>query len=208
MNLDHPTAILIRDALRNQRIDVTDLKRSAWFIEEVNEKAAIFYARHNDRRDLKQVEFSTLLGELGEHAIYGLCKELGIDVLHNDEPFTKQFYWDLVINGELCEIKYKGKHDPFNFSFDDKEKDDQLFRFWRDYSFIISFYIKENDGRTYVIPWLLIDSDAIDQTRLHRDGLPLYRDSMKDKGRYLRQEAEELGLMARLNVNQNAFKFS
>jgi len=198
---------MIRSALSFKQIDVTELKSDEKFLEQVNEKAKIYYANHADTRDFAAVLKSTLIGELGEYGIYEECKRCNLYVIHNDENISKEFYWDLAIEEALCEVKFKGNNDPFNFSFSNKLKDDEMFKKWKLYDLIISFYIKKLGDRTFIIPWLLISNQAIDQNLLHRDGLPFYRDSVKDEGRYLRQEAEEAGLFIRLNDNQKAFTF-
>jgi len=207
MKLDHPTALLIREVL-SKPIDVTDIESDPAFEAEVLEKSKIFYAQYgSDARSLKDVIRSTQVGELGEHGIYNALKDAGVNVVHNDEPKTKQFYWDVEVEGAKCEIKFKGKSFPFLFCFSSKSMDDQLFTYWKKYDYIISFYVKENDGRKFIVPWLLIDSNVVDQQLLWKDAKPYYRDSTKDEGRYLRDEARELGMMVDINVNQNKFTF-
>ena len=150
-------------------------------------------------RSFDKVFKDTLIGELGEFAIFDICQKCGLESIHNDEQFSKQFYWDVAVEGLLIEVKFQ--HDPFYFGFDSKSKDQYLYENWEKIDSIIGFYVKEKDDKTYIIPWMMIDSKAINPK------LSFYKNSTKNNGRYLTHEAAEAGLSVELNINKNKFTF-
>lgn len=190
---------LIRAACSFRIIDVTEQKKNPEFLEMVQAKAKIYYQNFKDTRPFEKVFKDTLIGELGEHAIFDICQKCGLESIHNEEQFSKQLYWDVAVEGLLIEVKFQ--HDPFYFGFDSKTKDQHLYDNWEKLDAIIGFYIKEKDDETFIVPWMMIDSAAINPK------LQFYKNSTKNNGRYLTHEAAPAGLCVDLNVNKNKFSF-
>jgi hypothetical protein len=200
----------IINVLQNSRYNETRLFSDENFITEVDRKSTLYYSKYNDdSRTKEEVIKDVLIGEMGEHAILKLCQEAGLKAEHNDEELTKEFHWDLLIEGLKVEIKFQGNgfsdlHPRKFFSFNNKKKEGLMFSHWRYYDLIISFYIKEDGFNHSIVPCFLIDSSVMDPTNLAYDGEPYYRPS-KFGGNYLDFKAEKAGLMKRLNFDQNKY---
>jgi hypothetical protein len=201
MKLDHPTALLIRAACSFRAFDVTDLSTDLDVISDVQNKASKIYANTKDGRSADEVFFSVMLGELGERAFFKICAAAGLEAIHNEEEFSGEYWWDVNVEGAYCEIKYQSKEDPFWFSFNNKKIDKHMVENWDKIDLVIAFYLKENKGRTFVIPWMMIDNVAINPAANY------YVDSLRNRGRYLKDSAKDAGLCIEINVNQNKFSF-
>lgn len=203
MNLNHHSARLIIAACSFRSVDVTPLFTSKSFNAEVSMKSKRIFAnkRPDDKRTLEEVTDNVRLGELGEHSVFEICKASGLETIHNEEEISDEYWWDVNVEGAYCEIKFQSKEDPFWFSFNNKKVDRHMVENWHKHDLVIAFYLKENQGRTFVIPWMMIDSSAINPTANY------YVDSLRNDGRYLKDTAKQDGLCIEINVNQNKFSF-
>jgi hypothetical protein len=185
MNLDHSGMRLIRAALSGRCFDAVALLDDQKFLADVILKATEYYSNselNHDSRTKDEIGLSTLIGELGEHAIIDLCRQAGLAAVHNDEAITGEFGWDVMIEGLKGEIKFQGegiKDDPKEFfGFSSSAKDLTMRQSWRNLDFIIAFYLKEEG--TLVVPWLLLRSEAIDPDK------QLYVESQYNSGYFLK----------------------
>jgi len=197
-------------ALRKRYFDVSAILSDPYFDDDVADKAQAIYQKANDDpRDKMEVYMDVLTGELGEHAIYRLLKDAGLDVVHNEEPFTGEYWWDVCLLGEkplYGEVKFQGngfEDDPkVTFAFNKKCKDQHMRENWPKLDFIIAFYLKPHEDKLYVVPWLIIDSEVINQK------LGLYGVSNYNDGYYLQMgKAQEANMFTRLNNDSNLFTF-
>jgi hypothetical protein len=203
MNLDNPRMRLIRAALTERTFETSSLLNDPRFLADVKFKSAHFYSNadlnHDDRTE-DGFLISTLIGELGEHAIVELCRRAGLYVEHNDEIVTLQHGWDVKIEGLKGEIKFQGdgfKDDPKEFfGFSRASKDLTMRQTWRELDFIIAFYLKREG--TLVVPWLLLQNDVIDPEK------HLYVESQYNSGHFLKMNRAR-HLYEHLNVNPKEF---
>ena len=201
----------IKSALHKRFFDVSALLANSYFEYDVSDKTEAIYSKcNNDPRTRSEVYMDVLTGELGEHAIYRLLKEAGLDIVFNEEPISKEYWWDIALDhkdGPLFgEIKFQGNgfedNSKTTFGFSKKRFDQHMRENWQKLDFIIAFYLKSKGDQTFVVPWLLIDSDAIDPK------LNLYGLSTKNDGYYLKMnEAQKKNLFERLNNDSNLFTF-
>jgi hypothetical protein len=196
----------IYNVLFGQVIDVTYLKTDKNFLKNVDDKTNAFFRNPNDNRTLCEVYNATFIGELGEYAIFNECDANGLECIPNDEEFSKEYHWDMNINGLYVEIKSQNRSDPFYFSFDHKRKDQHMVDNFKKLDIVIAYYIKKHNNKTFVIPWMIIHASVLNPNLLY-DSKPYYRDSRRNNGRYLIQEAYKDGYVMNLNVNQNKFTF-
>ena len=157
---------LIRAALSYRQYDATHFLSDQSFLDEVERKAKQIYANSHDDRTYDEVHDSTMKGEIGEHSIVEICKQSGLETDHNNEEKTLELYWDVLLENLKCEIKYQ-EDDPKKelFSFSNAKKDETMRQKWASYDAIIAFYIKFSGDKLYVIPWLLIDNEAINPAK-------------------------------------------
>ena len=170
MNINSHKMRLITAALCNRELDVTYLLSDVNFMNEVNEKAAVLFSKsgfRNDHRTKQQFIDSTIIGELGEHSILQCCKDCFLESVHNDETITLEKHWDILVELLKGEVKFQGEgfgdnHPKEFFSFNHPSKDELMRQKWSSYDFIVAFYLKERQGRFFVVPWMLIDNAVID----------------------------------------------
>ena len=196
----------IYDVLFNKAIDVTHFMLDDNFLENARIKANKFYENPNDVRSLDEIYQGTLIGELGEYAIFNECFTNGLECIPNDEEFSEEYHWDINIDGLYVEIKSQNKSDPFYFSFDNKRKDQHMVDNFNKLDIVIAYFIKEHNNKTFVVPWMIIHASVLNPELLY-DSKPYYRDSRRNNGRYLIHEAFKDGYVMYLNDNQNKFSF-
>jgi hypothetical protein len=211
MILDNEGMKSIRKALHKRVFDMSQLLADPYFDDDVSDKTAAIYSKANDDpRDRSEVYMDVLTGELGEYGIYRLLKEAGLDVVYNEEELTREYWWDLCVihDGKPLygEIKFQGTgfkdEAKTTFAFHRKNHDQHMRENWKKLDFIIAFYIKSHGEQTLIVPWLLIDSQAIDPS------LNLYQVSQYNNGYYLKMQlAQQKNLFDRLNNDSNLFTF-
>jgi len=213
VKLDHPGMRLIRAACHRRVLEVTKKRFDPTFLAEVEKKSRKISLTSS--RSHEEVYETTLIGELGEHAIVTLLQRCGVDAVHNDEEATGEYHWDVMAELLKGEIKFQGeglrdehREPKLFFSFSSGDKDELMRQKWSSIDFIIAFYMKVVDQRTFVIPWLIINNEAINPE------LGLYQESKykslpgKTKGHFLAMNvAYPKGLFERLNVDPNLFTF-
>ena len=92
MNNAHEGIKTIRAALHKRSFDVSRLLADPYFDDDVADKTIAIYSKANDDpRTQSEVYMDVLTGELGEHGIYRLLKDAGLDVIYNDESFTGEY---------------------------------------------------------------------------------------------------------------------
>ena len=163
----------IINILQNSSYNTTKLFSNENFIVEVERKSSLYYSKCNDdKRTEEEIFGDVLIGEIGEQAILNLCLQGGLKAERNNEELTKEFHWDLMIEGLKVEIKFQGeglteeiKHQKW-FGFNHERKEGLMFSHWRYYDLIIPFYLKIINETMYVVPWFLIDSSVMDPTNL------------------------------------------
>jgi hypothetical protein len=175
------------------------------FLDEVHTKASLYYSNsslNGDRRSLSDFIESTLIGELGEHAIVDLCRRAGLESIHNDETITLEKSWDVLVEGLKGEIKFQGEGFDVApkefFSFSRASKDETMRQKWRSFDFITAFYVKQIGDQTFVVPWLLIDNEVINPE------LNLYVESQYNSGYFLKMNLSRK-FYVQLNVEQRNF---
>jgi hypothetical protein len=211
MKLDHQLMQSIHEALSDKYVEVPamlDVKLA----QDIEEKAKLIYSRYNeDKRSYEEVYVDVLIGELGEHAIVQLIQQANIDAVHNEEQTTGQYYWDILVANEAgClfgEIKFQGggfaEEPKTTFAFTTKKKDQLMRDSWMKLDFIIAFYLKQQGNKLFVVPWLILDNEAISPLR------GLYQVSLYNEGYYLQMhKAQVAGLFKHLNKDANLFTFA
>jgi len=213
MHLNHTSMRLIRAALTHRHFNATELLLNKDFLAEVSQKAARIYSNEQCTRSFDEVVTSTLLGELGEHALTTLLQRAGLDVEHNDEERTLEYNWDLKVEGLKGEVKFQG--DGFDsdsakeyFSFNTEDKDRTMREAWRSYDFILAFYVivvpadleQFEVDQTLIVPWLLVDSEVINPEH------QLYVKSNFNAGFFLKMNRAKL-YYADLNTAQRSYEW-
>lgn len=197
MDLSHPTACLIKNALYKSNIDITHYVHDKKFIDDIQEKSDIFYRISSDNRSKSEVFEDVFNGEICERALVDMCITYNLTTYHNNEINTKEFYWDVNVEQCKIEVKYQ-KYGHSYFSFYNEKSEGCLYSHWNYYDLIIAFYIRHSNERMYAVPWVMIDNKAIDPLRLNNKGEQFYRSSNYG-GRYLHWSAERAGLAIKLN---------
>ena len=207
MKLDDSSMRLIKVALSHRVINVSHLIYSSSFLDRVHSISKNIYANsefNGDTRTLDRKNTATLIGELGETGISDLCKKVGLNVIDNDEKSTHEHHWDIMIESLKCEIKFQGEgfeDTPKEFfGFTTSTKDNTLRQKWDKVDAIISFYLKFYNSNLYIIPWHLIDNEALNPSR------NLYVRSNFNSGYYL-QMGKSNNFWTSLNVNPKMFTF-
>jgi len=211
MKLDNQLMQEIQAALKNKCIEVPEHLDDK-LLNEIEEKAMVIYSRYNDdKRTYGEVYLDVLIGELGEHTIVQLIQQAGIQAVHNEEQATGQYFWDILVANEAgClfgEIKFQGggfaEEPKTTFGFSSKKKDQHMRENWMKLDFIVAFYLKQQGNKLFVVPWLIIDNEAINPTR------GLYQVSQYSNGYYLQMhKAQGQGLYKHLNKDANLFTFA
>ena len=181
MILSDPRMRLLVAALSNRILNTSRLKSDPNFLAQVERKSAQIFASSTDERSLEDVQNDTFIGEIGEAAIVKCLQLSKIEAVHNIEEVTLEKYWDVLAEGLKGEIKCQVSNDSKKyFGFSNPRKDLTMRQKWKSLDFIVAFYTKTIQDNLCVIPWMHIDSAAIDPS------LDIYVKSKMNKGYFLK----------------------
>ena len=145
-------------------------------------------------RTLEQCIEASYAGKLVEYGIFRRLISAELNVAQNEEDFTKDYCWDLVIHEdnkfEKIEVKLITDSDDRKFvSWNNKAKIANAMKHWENYDYMLVCVMHES----VIYPWYLLDNQVWNPIN------DLFMDSKSaSKGVFIKTFAESRGFMKKL----------
>jgi len=173
------------------RLSETDLDLIEKQAIDLGEKVYAF-----DKRDrtLNQCIKASYAGKLVEHCIYHRLESAELNVAQNEENFTNDYCWDLVVfegsNFEKIEVKLLTEsEDRKVISWNDKAKIANAMKHWEKFDYMVVCVMLDQ----VVYPWYLLDNQVWNPIN------DLFMDSKSAaQGVFIKTCAESRGFMKKL----------